>query len=213
VYIRYFLKYYIFLHIKICPIIFHSSWIGTIWMSKKFFIASFSKSWILWLKNCILNWSFPFFRMNSRLWIKCQIINTHHDCSILYISPKRWLMSSMCSSTKKLVARSNDSSSKGSVSSKSQTTFSVCLPGCLFKSCSAISQATYLSNCSDLRYLYNLPSPAQRSMICRFFLSLGKNFTKIPLSKLSRCLWYEPYCSAIVLYPMCGLWIRICFWL
>lgn len=146
-------------------------------------------SWILWLKNLILNWSLSFFQINSRLWMKWPIINTHHDFNILYISLKRKLISSICSSTKKLVATSNDSSSKGSVSSKSQTIFSISLPGCLFKSCSAISQATYLAGFSGARYLYSLPSPAPISIMAKSFLSLGKNLTKTPFSKLSRCLW------------------------
>lgn len=160
----------------------------------------------LWLKNLILNWSLSFFQINSRLWMKCQMIIIHHVFNILYISPNKFSRFSICSSTKKLVARSNDSSSKGRSSSRSQTTFSIfqffnfsMLFGCLFNNCSAISQATYLVGFNGARNLCNLPSPAPKSIICKSSLSFGKNFTKTPLSKLSRCLWYAPYCSAIVL--------------
>lgn len=209
----FFWGYYAFLHTSIWPMIVPSSRIGTTWRSKKFLVRSFSKSCILWLKNFILNWSLSFFQMNSRLWMKWPIINTHHDFNILYTSPNKLSTSSMCSRTKKLVARSNDASSKGRVSSKLQTIFSTFFPECLFSNFSAISQATYLSGFSGARNLCSLPSPAPRSMICKFSFPLGRNLTKTPFSKLSRCLWYAWYCSAIVLYPVFGSWIRICFWL
>lgn len=169
--------------------IFPSSRIGRIWRSKKFFVRSFSRSCILWLKNFILNWSLSFFRMNSRLWMKCPIMNTHHDFNILYTSPNKLSISSICSNTKKLVATSNDSSSKGSVPSRSQMTFSTFFHGCLFNNFSAISQATYLAGFNGARNLCSLPSPAPRSIICKSSFPLGKNLTKTPFSKLSRCLW------------------------
>jgi len=136
-----------------------SSRMGKTCKSKKFFLSNFSRSCTLWFKNLILNWSLSFFQINSRLWMKCPMINIHHVLNILYISLNSPLISSICSNTKKLVAKSKDSSSKGSVFSKSQTTFSTSLPacppwrGCFFKSFSAISQATYLVGFSGARNL------------------------------------------------------------
>ncbi len=170
-------------------------------------------SCILWLKNLILNWSLSFFHTNSRLWMKWPMINIHAVFKILYTSQNILSISSICSNTKKLVATSNELSSKGRVSSKSHTTFSTVVLGCFLSNCWAISQATYLEGLSGARNLYNLPSPAPRSIISRSLLSFGKNLTKTPFSKLSRCLWYDLYWSAILLYPVSGSCMRMCFWL
>lgn len=188
------------------------------WRSKKCFWRRFSRSCILWLKNWILNWSLSFFHTNSRLWIKCPIIHTHHGQRILYTSSKSQSRCSICSRTKKLVATSKLWSSKGSCCSKSQTTFSICLPacqrwlGCLCNNLSAISHATYLAGCRGVKNLWSLPSPAPKSIRAIFFC-FGRYLTKTPFSKLSRCWWKVQYWSAMVLYHVRGSWIKICFWL
>ena len=158
----------------------------------------FSKSWVLWFTRSILNRSAHFFQMNSRLWKKLPIIRLPPGLRILSISENTLSILWICSKTKKLNARSKLWSWNGSVSSRLQIIFFM-FPECFASNFSEISQAVYEWNSIFLcwRSLYVLQSPAPKSIMSRFLVSLGRSDKKNHLSKLFKWSWYCLYSLAI----------------